>query len=43
MGYSPWGHKGSDTTEPLSIDSTEMYNKVSGGRKSVRLVDFTTQ
>ena len=19
MGYSPWGHKGLDTTEPLSI------------------------
>ena len=31
------------TQQPLSIDGTEMHNKVSSGRKSVRLVDFTTQ
>ena len=27
MGYSPWGHKESDTTEQLSLSTTEDPSK----------------
>ena len=29
MGYSPWGHKESDTTEQLTLLRDIMLNKVS--------------
>ena len=33
MGYSPWGHKESDTTEPLSIHTHPEYVKNSTTNK----------
>ena len=29
MGYSPWGRKEADTTEPLSTQHTDESNRVS--------------
>ena len=30
MGYSPWGHKESDTTKPLSTQSERDFMQISG-------------
>ena len=30
MGYSPWGHTESDTTEPLSKHTVEMTKNLGG-------------
>ena len=36
VGYSPWGHKGSDTTEVFSINCVRLY--FWGAPKSLQMV-----